>query len=282
VRINPQSRIVLLYVVLSVLWIGLSDRALDALVHDHIELTWLQSLKGGLFVVSTGALLYWMIGRDLHQLRIANQTLLDGHAQSLRVLVSAMDIRHRETSDHSDRVMRMATGLAKLAGVQGEKLRNLTFGALLHDIGKLGLPDAILIKPGKLDDEEMQVMRGHTQLGYELLQRVDFLRGAGDIPRSHHERWDGTGYPQGLRGEAIPLAARIFSVVDVWDALISARVYKPAWPEAEVLDYLRAAAGSQLDPNMVALFLKHYDAITSLGDAPKKISQPRMAAAGVV
>lgn len=264
-RINPQSRIVLLYIVLSALWIWFSDHALDALVHNHVELTSLQSLKGWLFVVSTGAMLYWMIGRDLRRLRAANQTLLDGHTQSLRVLVSAMDIRHRETSDHSDRVMRMTAGLAKLAGIRGETLRNLTFGALLHDIGKLALPDAVLIKPGKLDDEEMRVMRGHAQLGYDLLQRVDFLREAGDIPYCHHERWDGTGYPQGLRGEAIPLAARIFSVVDVWDALISARVYKPAWPEADVLDYLRAAAGSQLDPNMVALFLKNYDGLKALG-----------------
>jgi HD-GYP domain-containing protein (c-di-GMP phosphodiesterase class II) len=161
--------------------------------------------------------------------------------------------------------MRMATGLARLAGVHGEALRNLTFGALLHDIGKLALPDAVLIKPGKLDDEEMAVMRRHPQLGYELLQRVDFLRDAGDIPHSHHERWDGGGYPQGLRGEKIPLAARIFSVVDVWDALITARVYKPAWPEPEVLDYLREAAGSQLDPHLVALFLENYDELKALG-----------------
>jgi len=101
-----------------------------------------------------------------------------------------------------------------------------------------------------------------------LLQQVDFLREAGDIPHSHHERWDGTGYPQGLHGEAIPLAARIFSVVDVWDALVTARVYKPAWPESEVLDYLRQVAGSQLDPDLVALFLAHYDELKALGRAP--------------
>ena len=264
-RISPQSRTVLLYVLLSALWIWLSDRALDALVHGQAELTSLQSVKGWLFVASTGALLYWMIGRDLRRLQAANRRLLDGHTQALRVLVSAMDIRHRETGDHSDRVMRMATGLARLAGVHGEALRNLTFGALLHDIGKLALPDAVLIKPGKLDDEEIAVMRRHPELGYELLQRVDFLRDAGEIPYSHHERWDGNGYPQGLRGEQIPLAARIFSVVDVWDALITVRVYKPAWPEPEVLDYLREAAGSQLDPHLVALFLENYDELKALG-----------------
>ena len=266
--ISPQFRTAFFYVLLSALWIWFSDRALDVLTQSPAELTFLQSVKGWLFVLSTGALLYWMIGRDLRRLKAVNRTLLNGHKQSLRVLVSAMDIRHRETGDHSDRVMRMAAGLARLTGMQGKELRNLTFGALLHDIGKLALPDSVLIKPGKLDDEEMTVMRRHPQLGYELLQRVDFLREAGDIPHSHHERWDGGGYPQGLRGEAIPLAARIFSVVDVWDALISARVYKPAWPEAEVLDYLRDAAGSQLDPSLVALFLDHYDEIKSLGNTP--------------
>ncbi|MFI4959317.1 MAG: HD-GYP domain-containing protein [Lysobacterales bacterium] len=266
--ISPQFRTASSYVLLSALWIWLSDRALNAMVHGQAQLTFLQSIKGGLFVLTTGVLLYWMIGRDLRRLRVANQTLREGHKQALRVLVSAMDIRHKETGDHSDRVMRMSAGLARRAGVEGEALRHLTFGALLHDIGKLALPDSILIKPGKLDDEEMEVMRQHPRLGYELLQQVDFLREAGDIPHAHHERWDGAGYPRGLRGEEIPLAARIFSVVDVWDALISARVYKPAWPEPEVLDYLRQVAGSQLDPDLVALFLAHYDELKTLGHAP--------------
>jgi len=265
--ISPQFRTASSYVLLSALWIWFSDRALNAMARGQAQLTFLQSIKGGLFVLVTGALLYWMIGRDLRRLQMANHTLREGHSQALRVLVSAMDIRHRETGDHSDRVMRMSAGLAQRAGVHGEALRHLTFGALLHDIGKLALPDSILIKPGKLDDEEMAVMRQHPKLGYELLQRVDFLREAGDIPHAHHERWDGAGYPQGLRGEEIPLAARIFSVVDVWDALISARVYKPAWPEPDVLDYLRQVAGSQLDPDLVALFLDHYDDIKALGRA---------------
>jgi putative nucleotidyltransferase with HDIG domain len=264
---SPQFRIASVYVVLSALWIWFSDRALNALVHGQAELTFLQSMKGGLFVLITGIVLYWMIGRDLRRVKAVNQTLLDGNQQSLRVLVSAMDIRHKETGDHSDRVMRIAAGLARLAGVHGEALRNLELGALLHDIGKLALPDAVLVKPGKLDENEIALMRQHPQIGYELLQQVDFLRAAGDIPYSHHERWDGTGYPQGLRGEAIPLAARIFSIVDVWDALISARIYKPAWPELEVVDYLRNAAGSQLDPNLVALFLANLKELKMLGRA---------------
>jgi len=262
---SPPLRTALVYLVVASLWIWFSDLALNALVSGQVELTFLQSIKGWLFVLVTALVLYWMIGRDLRRLEALNQMLRNGHEQSLRVLVSAMDIRHKETGDHSERVMRMAVGLAKLAGVHGKPLHDLTFGALLHDIGKLALPDAILIKPGKLDENEMAQMRRHPQIGHDLLQRVDFLRAAGDIPYGHHERWDGGGYPQGLSGESIPLAARIFSVVDVWDALITARVYKPAWPEPEVLDYLRAVAGSQLDPRLVALFLENYDELKALG-----------------
>jgi putative nucleotidyltransferase with HDIG domain len=265
VSISPQFRIAFLYVALSALWIWLSDRALAALVHDPLRLTWAQSVKGWFFVALTGAMLYWLIGRDLTRVAAVNRQLVQSHEQALRVLVSAMDIRHKETRDHSDRVMRMAMGLAQLTGMQGEALLALKFGALLHDIGKLALPDAILIKPGKLDEAEMAHMRTHPQIGRELMEQVDFLRQATDIPYAHHERWDGTGYPRGLRGEEIPLAARIFSIVDVWDALSFPRVYKPAWPEEEVLAYLRDAAGSQLDPHLVKLFLDHYQEIKALG-----------------
>jgi putative nucleotidyltransferase with HDIG domain len=271
---RPQLRTVVLYVTVSALWIWFSDHALNALVEGRAELSFLQSIKGWFFVLGTGVLLYWVLGREMHHLRQANQRLLEGQEQALRVLVSAIDIRHKETGDHSDRVMRMATGLARVAGVRGDALRNLSFGALLHDIGKLAVPDAILVKPGKLAEEEIAIMRQHARFGGDMLQRVDFLRDASDIPYSHHERWDGGGYPAGLRGEAIPLAARIFSVVDIWDALISPRVYKPAWPEAEVLDYLRKVAGSQLDPRLVALFIEHYDELKALGEPP----DPRQAA----
>ena len=120
-------------------------------------------------------MLYWMIGRAVRRLDLANRTLLQGHEQTLRVLVAAMDARHKETSDHSERVMRMALGLATFAGLNGDALRNVKFGALLHDIGKLGLPDAILIKPGRLDESETALMRTHPRMGHDMLQRVDFF-----------------------------------------------------------------------------------------------------------
>ncbi|WP_199097956.1 HD-GYP domain-containing protein [Dyella sp. ASV21] len=263
--VKPQIRIVAIYVTLACVWILFSDRLVFSLGYDQHTLSLLHSLKGIFFVLCTAVLLYWLIGRDMRRLDDLNHMLLTGNEQSLRALVSAMDIRHKETRDHSERVMRMAVALARRAGIEGDALRNVRFGALLHDIGKLALPDAILIKPGPLTEEETRVMRTHPVLGRDLLMRTAFLRAAIDIPYAHHERWDGTGYPQGLKGDLIPLAARVFSVIDVWDALSFPRVYKRAWPEQEVLDYLRDAAGGQLDPQIVALFLEHYEEMKAIG-----------------
>ena len=264
-KIKPQIRIVAIYMVLAWIWIYFSDRVLFSFGYDKHTLSMLHSAKGSFFVLFTGILLYWLIGRDLRRLDRLNHMLLNGNEQSLRALVSAMDIRHKETRDHSERVMRMTVALARRVGLDGDALRHVRFGALLHDIGKLALPDAILIKPGPLSTEETVLMRTHPTLGRDLLMRTAFLRPAIDIPYAHHERWDGTGYPRGLAGEEIPLAARIFSVVDVWDALSFPRVYKHAWPEHEVMDYLRNAAGSQLDPQIVALFVEHYDELKAVG-----------------
>ncbi|WP_430390273.1 HD-GYP domain-containing protein [Dyella sp. 20L07] len=263
--VKPQIRIVVIYMVLAWIWIFFSDRLLFSLGYDEHTLSMLHSVKGGFFVLCTGMLLYWLIGRDMRRLDRLNHMLLNGNEQSLRALVSAMDIRHKETRDHSERVMRMTVALARRVGLDGDALRHVRFGALLHDIGKLALPDAILIKPGPLTADETALMRTHPTLGRDLLMRTAFLRPAIDIPYAHHERWDGTGYPRGLKGEEIPLAARIFSVVDVWDALSFPRVYKPAWPEQDVLEFLRNAAGSQLDPQIVALFLEHYDELKAVG-----------------
>jgi HD-GYP domain-containing protein (c-di-GMP phosphodiesterase class II) len=129
-------------------------------------------------------------------------------------------------------------------------------GALLHDIGKIGIPDSILLKPGPLTDDEWEVMRRHPTYAHELLAPIAYLRPSLDIPYCHHEKWDGSGYPRGLAGETIPLAARIFAVVDVWDALSSDRPYRDAWPSEEVLQYLRDGAGAHFDPRIVDTFLR--------------------------
>ncbi|MBI4316523.1 MAG: HD-GYP domain-containing protein, partial [Chloroflexi bacterium] len=128
-------------------------------------------------------------------------------------------------------------------------------GALLHDIGKMGVPDSILLKPGPLTDEEWVIMRLHPQLAYDMLSPINYLRSALDIPYCHHEKWDGTGYPRGLKGEQIPLAARPFAVVDVWDALRSDRPYRAAWPEEKVIEHIKAGSGSHFDPQVVEAFL---------------------------
>jgi HD-GYP domain-containing protein (c-di-GMP phosphodiesterase class II) len=134
-------------------------------------------------------------------------------------------------------------------------MENLARGAILHDIGKMGIPDSILLKKGPLTEEERAIMKKHPDYAWELLNPIQFLRPALTIPKFHHEKWDGSGYPYGLKGEEIPLEARIFAVVDVWDALSSNRAYRPAWPLDKTLDYLRSESGKHFDPKVVDVFL---------------------------
>ena len=277
-QVSPPLRIATVYVLVAAAWVWFSDQAVDTLVPDEDLRESLQTFKSWIFVLVTGTGLYWLIRRDVVRLEQTNRRLREGREQALRVLVAAMDARHQETGDHSERVARMSAELARLDGMRGRALDELRLGALLHDIGKLALPDTILTKPGPLDEAERAAMREHPRIGHALLQQVDFLRGSSVVPYSHHERWDGSGYPQGLRGEEIPLAARIFSVIDVWDALITERVYKAAWSEDRVLDYLRAAAGGQLDPRLVELFLANYHTLKRLAVAPDDVeAQPAVA-----
>jgi putative nucleotidyltransferase with HDIG domain len=184
----------------------------------------------------------------------ALEQLQRSYDQTLEALVSALDLREQETADHSLRVALFALRLALRLGVAESSLRDLYHGALLHDIGKIGIPDGVLLKPGRLTDAEWVVMRTHTQLGAEILAGIGFLAPAREVPLCHHEAWDGSGYPAGTAGCAIPLHARIFAVVDTYDALRSQRPYKSAHSHPEALALLRAAAGVRLDPAMVAAF----------------------------
>ncbi len=168
----------------------------------------------------------------------------------------ALDLRDKETKGHTQRVTEMTICIAREFGIVDEELVHIKRGALLHDIGKLGIPDNILLKPGSLTDEEWMIMKLHPQFANDMLFQIDYLRRAIDIPYYHHEKWDGTGYPGGLKGEEIPLAARIFAVVDVWDALRSDRPYRPAWPEEKVLEHIRSLAGIHFDPKVVEVFLE--------------------------
>jgi len=178
---------------------------------------------------------------------LAYEATLEGWAR-------ALELRDVEPEGHSARVTDLALHLAKAVGMSDRDLVHVRRGALLHDIGKMGVPDRILFKLGLLTEDEWEVLRQHPAYAYDLLSPIPCLRPALDIPYCHHERWDGTGYPRGLRGSQIPLAARVFAVVDVWDAMYSDRCYRPAWSRDQVNDYLHDQAGAHFDPQVVRAF----------------------------
>jgi putative nucleotidyltransferase with HDIG domain len=188
-------------------------------------------------------------------LQTAHAELRDAYDRTIEGWVRALDLRDRETEGHTQRVTETTLKLARAIGIPEADITHIRRGALLHDIGKLAIPDEILQKPGPLDEGEWEKMRRHPLYAYEVLYPIAYLRPALDIPFSHHERWDGSGYPQGLKGEEIPLTARLFAIVDVWDALSHDRPYRKASPAAEVIKYLKQEAGRLFDPQLVRLSL---------------------------
>ena len=186
----------------------------------------------------------------------SKQDLLDTYDKTIEGWARALDLRDHETEGHSRRVTDMAVRLGKTLGLDQEDLRQLQRGALLHDIGKIAVPDSILLKKGKLTRKEMAQIQQHPEHAKLFMEQIEFLKPAMAIPYSHHERWDGKGYPQGLKGEQIPFLARIFAVADVWDALTSERSYHKAMSFAEALDTIRSEAGTHFDPQVVDAFIK--------------------------
>ncbi len=189
-------------------------------------------------------------------LQRANADLADAYDRTIEGWARALDLKDEETAGHSQRVTDLSLRLAERLGLAHGELVHLRRGALLHDIGKMGVPDSILLKPGRLTAEEFEVIRRHPTYAVEMLRSIPFLRPALAIPHYHHERWDGSGYPHGLAGERIPLAARIFAVVDVYDALTNDRPYRSAWARADALEHIRVRAGTQFDPRVVHAFLQ--------------------------
>lgn len=189
-------------------------------------------------------------------LQASNQELRDSYETTLEGWSHALDLRDKETEGHTLRVTELTLHIAKAMGFSAEQLVHVRRGALLHDIGKMGVPDYILHKAGPLTEAEWESMKRHPGYAFELLSPIKYLEGALDIPHHHHEKWDGTGYPNGLKGEDIPLAARIFAVVDVYDALTSDRPYRESWSKARALEYIRSEAGRHFDPAVVDIFLK--------------------------
>ncbi|HSL31308.1 MAG TPA: HD domain-containing phosphohydrolase [Anaerolineales bacterium] len=193
------------------------------------------------------------------QLEAANIELGIAYEATLRGWVRALDVRDKETEGHTQRVTVLTQRLAQQMGVDREMLEHYTRGALLHDIGKMAISDEILRKRGPLTPEERAIMEKHPVYAYEMLSPIEFLRPAIDIPYRHHEKWNGTGYPDGLKGEAIPLAARIFCIIDVWDALTSDRPYREPLPHDKVRQMIKADAGKHFDPRVVETFLNMKD-----------------------
>ena len=195
------------------------------------------------------------VGRDITERKQAEKKLAEAYDTTLEGWAKALELRDKETEDHSRRVIELTVKLAKAMGIEGEELTHIRRGAILHDIGKMGIPDEILRKRGKLTISERKVIEQHPVFSYELLSRIPYLEKAIDIPYCHHEHWDGSGYPRGLKGERIPLAARIFSVVDVWDAVRSDRPYNRAWTKEKAIQLLKEESGKHFDLDCVSVFL---------------------------
>ena len=211
---------------------------------------------------------YHKLIEERAKLREANAHLVAAYEATMDGWSHALDLRDRETEGHTQRVTELTVKLAKILGMSDDEIIHIRRGALLHDMGKIGVPDSILHKPAALTDEEWTVMRKHPQYVYDMLYSVEYLRPALHIPYCHHEKWDGTGYPRGLKGEQIPLAARLFTVVDVWDALTSDRPYRPAWTQEDALIFIREQSGSHFDPQVVDAFLD------MIGDTPINSTAP--------
>ncbi len=194
--------------------------------------------------------------RLVQKLQVANEALEVAYQKTLEGWVTALDLRDNETEGHTLRVAEATVYLARFMGIPEEHHAHIRRGALLHDIGKMAIPDRILLKPGPLNDDEWRVMKQHPKMAYAWLESIDYLKPAAVIPYYHHERWDGNGYVQGLSGDQIPLWARIFAVVDVWDAMRSDRPYRQALPEEETLAFIREESGRMFDPEVVEAFFK--------------------------
>ncbi|MEW5941211.1 MAG: HD-GYP domain-containing protein [Chloroflexota bacterium] len=208
----------------------------------------MEILGGQAAIAIDNAELYENAQRSNAELRLAYDTAIEGWSR-------ALDLRDKETEGHTQRVTAMALRLARAARMTEEEAAHIRRGALLHDIGKMGVPDSILLKAGSLTPEEWEIMRRHPVYAYEMLSPIEYLRPALDIPYCHHEKWDGTGYPRGLKGEQIPLAARLFAVVDVWDALRSDRPYRASWSEEQTRAYILEQSGKHFDPRAVEMFM---------------------------
>ncbi|MGA7192179.1 MAG: HD domain-containing phosphohydrolase [Anaerolineales bacterium] len=220
---------------------------------DPDWLSFMETLAGQAAIAIENATLFRELQRSNVELTQAYDATIDGWSR-------ALELRDRETEGHTQRVTKTTLELARRMNFNEAELVHIRRGAILHDIGKMAIPDSILLKSTGLNDAERQIIQQHPRYAYDMLSPIPYLRPALDIPFYHHEKWDGSGYPHGLKGEQIPLSARLFSVVDVFDAVTSNRPYRPAWSREKALDYIRDQSGKHFDSSVVAEFMKIIDA----------------------
>ncbi len=218
---------------------------------DQAWFDFMETLAGQAAIAIDNIAMYDDLQHSNNELTLAYDATIEGWSRTL-------DLRDKETEGHTLRVTEITVRLARAIGINGEEMVHIRRGALLHDIGKMGIPDGILLKPGPLTPEEWVTMKKHPVYAYDLLSPITFLKPALDIPYCHHEKWDGSGYPRGLKGEQIPISARLFAIADVWDAIRSDRPYRPAWSQDDAIDYIREQSGAHFDPQLVEVFFQHY------------------------
>lgn len=200
---------------------------------------------------------YRLLVRQRHELELMHENLLISYDKTIQGWSSALDLRDQETEGHTQRVTEKTHKLARLAGFSEDQLQHIWRGAILHDIGKLGISDHILLKPEPLTGDDWAIMKTHPTLAYKWLSRIPYLQPALEIPYCHHEKWDGSGYPRGLQGNEIPLSARLFAIIDVWDTITSERPYRKAFSPNEAYQYILDNSNSHFDPEVVNLFSKN-------------------------
>ena len=233
---------------------------MEGYIHSTIHTARYSDLYPIGILLFVATLLVWVIvnnyEKNLERVKESNSELSLNYDLTIKAMAKVLEYRDLETAGHSTRAVKLCTQLAYLLGFDELEIEHLQRGALLHDIGKLAIPDNILLKPGKLTAKEIEIMQRHPEYGREFLKGIAFLEPIIPVVYSHHERWDGNGYPDGLEGEQIPLSARIFTIVDNWDALNSDRPYRKAWPREEIVNYIAENAGTIFDLNLAKRFLE--------------------------
>jgi putative nucleotidyltransferase with HDIG domain len=255
-HVSPATKVAGVYLAFAVAWIVLSDRVLRSLTSDDDAEGWLQTVKGIGFVIVSAGVIYVLSRRYVDRAERTTMQLKEAYEQTLEGWAAALDIRDHSTGEHTARVTELTVALAQRFGIGGEDLDNVQRGATLHDIGKMAVPDAVLGKVGPLDEDDWALIRQHPDMAVRMLRGVSFLEPALAIPWCHHERWDGTGYPRGLAARDIPFPARLFAVVDVYDAITSERPYREPITMMAALARIQAESGSHFDPEVVDEFVQ--------------------------